>query len=602
MAKEFNITYEKDRQYSGSQFHIGRAKQWIEECQETHSQCQLGSYEGMRPSSNPRKGLWPCRLLYLGSDSAHAQLVDVASHIGSLPQYATLSHCWGPNGLPASAMTTLENFRERQTKISINTLPPTFRDAIDVTRRLGLEYLWIDALCIIQGSMDDWRNEGKIMDAIYAESSVTLAAESSVDANGGLFSDTINLDQGIDTPAQVTTTLSNGRSATLVLQVTDSRSLEVDKRTLSTRAWCLQERVLSRRIIHFFDKGILWECRRHYEVWHSPTIMVPYYCITDYGAQFGKALMGSRDDLINFQKEELLMQQQHYTTLTELEEVRELIRTRPFNLPRWHLYRTWYMYLVPVYSARQLTFFSDRLPAISSIARALHRQTNSDYLAGIWAEEIAMGLAWSPNFTKGAPEVRPEVTPRPSWSWQSYKFPVQWKMHMKHAEYWENGVKTCVQSYIQLLSHDMELVSDDSFGEVRGGRLHLRGKALFGDYTPGENYNNGQLSMRFVNRDGTARAWPPKPLSFHTTEPMPTGELVDDLSTTICLLLCSFEQYTFFLVLRKVADPNIYERKNLFNLTGWNTEWHRQQEVTDEEWGEWAHWVAHGEERDILLI
>ncbi|KAF2024130.1 hypothetical protein EK21DRAFT_51272, partial [Setomelanomma holmii] len=101
--------------------------------------------------------------------------------------YATLSHCWGPEGLPDQAKTTQEALELHKQEIRTEHLPRTFRDAIHATKGLGLEYLWIDALCIIQGSKADWIQEGIKLASIYANSTITLAAESARDSSEGLF-------------------------------------------------------------------------------------------------------------------------------------------------------------------------------------------------------------------------------------------------------------------------------------------------------------------------------------------------------------------------------------------------------------------------------
>ncbi|KAK4206045.1 hypothetical protein QBC37DRAFT_301586, partial [Rhypophila decipiens] len=90
----------------------------------------------------------------------------------------------------------------------------TFQDAIQVTRALGKKYLWIDALCIIQGPDGDWKSEAETMANIFACAYCTIAA-------GTLTTCAFDFDK------------------------------DVDRGTLMKRAWVLQERVLSRRIIHF---------------------------------------------------------------------------------------------------------------------------------------------------------------------------------------------------------------------------------------------------------------------------------------------------------------------------------------------------------------
>ena len=98
--------------------------------------------------------------------------------------YTTLSHCWGavqPFRLFRS------NLRELMDGISIDALPKTFQDAIYATWRFGIRYLWIDSLCIIQDSKEDWNVESSLMAKVYSGCVLNLAAASSKDCNGGLF-------------------------------------------------------------------------------------------------------------------------------------------------------------------------------------------------------------------------------------------------------------------------------------------------------------------------------------------------------------------------------------------------------------------------------
>ncbi|KAF1993977.1 HET-domain-containing protein, partial [Amniculicola lignicola CBS 123094] len=172
------MTLDADRAYTGSRYYIERAIKWVHACRDTHH-CDIPS-----PSqeNTPR---WPRRLLHIGRDIGTLALISTSKK--SRPQYATLSYCWGPNGLPDTAMTTLGSLTAREAHIDELTLPRTFQDAMKLARSLDIEYIWIDALCIIQDSKEDWQTEGSNMGNIYRNSTVTIAAESSEDANGGLF-------------------------------------------------------------------------------------------------------------------------------------------------------------------------------------------------------------------------------------------------------------------------------------------------------------------------------------------------------------------------------------------------------------------------------
>jgi hypothetical protein len=88
--------------------------------------------------------------------------------------WLALSHCWG---LKARFVLDSGNLLERQNGMAMQALPPTFRDAIEVTRRLGYRYLWIDSLCILQDSYKDWEMESALMQEYYQNSILTIALD-----------------------------------------------------------------------------------------------------------------------------------------------------------------------------------------------------------------------------------------------------------------------------------------------------------------------------------------------------------------------------------------------------------------------------------------
>jgi hypothetical protein len=68
-------------------------------------------------------------------------------------KYVCLSHCWGNAQLVKTLTNNIEGMKRG---IALASLPKTFQDAVLMTRRLGIRYLWIDSLCIIQDDGDDW--------------------------------------------------------------------------------------------------------------------------------------------------------------------------------------------------------------------------------------------------------------------------------------------------------------------------------------------------------------------------------------------------------------------------------------------------------------
>lgn len=150
---------------------------WMVQCQTQHS-CG-----GRRDT-----GYMPPRLLYCGSQDIHLVEAETMRDRGRNQAYATLSHRWG-QAPPVTVLTT-ENCQELLHKIRFESLSKTFQDAVLVTRKLGLDYLWIDSLCIIQkGELheSDWQRHVRDMSRIYENCIINIAASYSQDSHGGLF-------------------------------------------------------------------------------------------------------------------------------------------------------------------------------------------------------------------------------------------------------------------------------------------------------------------------------------------------------------------------------------------------------------------------------
>ncbi|KAK3380806.1 heterokaryon incompatibility protein-domain-containing protein [Podospora didyma] len=212
-------------------------RQWLRACDENHTQCHRQSV---------KESFWPKRVIYV-SDRNKLTLVE------EQPQgedYLVLSHCWGDPGKEDHKRywTTRVNYQGRLQGFNYDELPKTFQDAVQVTRALQKQYLWIDALCIIQGPNGDWDSEAKNMADIFAGAYCTIAASSARGWGDGFLKPQSNSpDIGVQgTPSTPTCACDFDK--------------DVDKGPLMERAWVLQERVLSRRTIHFTAAHTYCEC------------------------------------------------------------------------------------------------------------------------------------------------------------------------------------------------------------------------------------------------------------------------------------------------------------------------------------------------------
>lgn len=146
----------------------------------------------------------------------------------------------------------------------MSLLCKTIHDAVIVTRNLQLKYLWIDALCIVQDDLEDWKQEAMKMAESYTQSTITIAAFYSPDGDGGCFHSRPN-----GPTAQLLWTISDGlppKKVSCRSRQPESYYSSVDKAPLNQRAWIMKGRSLSRRIFHFTTEEDLYLMDTQ---WHS---------------------------------------------------------------------------------------------------------------------------------------------------------------------------------------------------------------------------------------------------------------------------------------------------------------------------------------------
>ncbi|KAE9363408.1 HET-domain-containing protein [Stipitochalara longipes BDJ] len=370
----------------------------------------------------------PKRLIDLrafGESSLDARLIEPTSNAN----YVALSYCWG--SAPTNRYhTTMDTLLSRQTRIDYSVMPLTIQHAFEFTRGLGLQYIWIDALCIIQDSKPDWQAESSKMGAVYSQALVTIAADWGDDVGSGCFNRV-----PIDIPTcsdndlfQITSRLSTGDESSLYISDSTAQSSslpEIEQSKLTSRAWACQERLLSARIIHFTEKQLFWECRekiiaedgisRRWEDFH-PAPRLKFH-VTDWNWH------NSTDDSL----------------------------------------REWYGLIQNAYSKRQLTVSTDKLPAISALARLWSHYVGAPYLAGIWQKDVQFGLCWYRN--SASFNSKPSVYRCPSWSWAAIEGEVHWRTEEKGQ----------LESKIRLIDAGVQLESQDPFGHVIGGFIKVTG-------------------------------------------------------------------------------------------------------------------------------
>ena len=128
-------------------------KRWLEKCNEKHALSTCTS-----PSGN-----FPKRLIYLDSETRMACLIDTPQG-EPRPRYIALSYCWGHS--EHNLTTTTDTLGKRMKNIPIGKLGATLKDVFELVLNLGEKYLWIDALCILQGDKDEWERESRNMGGV----------------------------------------------------------------------------------------------------------------------------------------------------------------------------------------------------------------------------------------------------------------------------------------------------------------------------------------------------------------------------------------------------------------------------------------------------
>ncbi|KAF2191802.1 HET-domain-containing protein, partial [Zopfia rhizophila CBS 207.26] len=204
-----------------------------------------------------RESTLPTRVVYVGNESREPYLYETSREEAL---YTALSHCWG--GTQDIHLTaTTADLKDRMDSIPMAALPKTFADAVLLTRELGIKYIWIDSLCIIQNDAEDWARESARMAEVYQNAALTISADGAADGSKGLFQTTkIPLFEEISIPFQNPTGsgLIYARETTLETSGDHVHVIDHKKNDpLRHRGWALQEWLLSSRIAHFTTGELL---------------------------------------------------------------------------------------------------------------------------------------------------------------------------------------------------------------------------------------------------------------------------------------------------------------------------------------------------------
>ena len=393
---------------------LGLAQYWIKTCLTTHVQCR-------KPDGKLVHNF--ARILevdFKGQDYL-LRLVE-GSEILEGSRYITLSHCWGGLSITKLTSTNYESFCK---SISYEALPKTFRDAIDITRLLSVRYLWIDSLCIMQDTVEDWQNQAPQMGQIYHNSWCNLAATAAKDGRDGLFrfldrrpqtleplfvdvpdmgqpkfhelgdSDPTSFDPGTwrGFPHPREGTSWQGMSPGLYECIDrDLWFRNISDSPLGRRAWVVQERLLAPRVLHFGRGQLFWECNalKACELYPDG--------LPDKADLLSTAELKCQEITSGYE----------YQSASSITEEWNIIGPSPRILQSWHN-------VVENYSRANLTFESDKLAALAGLASLFAERVSAAYLGGVWAVHLPRQLMWAIRW----PNQPPQKFMAPSWSWAS---------------------------------------------------------------------------------------------------------------------------------------------------------------------------------------
>ncbi|KAK7917749.1 hypothetical protein PG985_011357 [Apiospora marii] len=399
---------------SGSPYSMGIAASFLAECEEKHEKCFKCP------------ALLPSRVLDTGSSNDMVKLVEPRGQSGT---YACLSHCWG--GEMALA-TTQQTIQRNEAGIPLAELPKTFLDAIQIVRKLGIRYIWIDSLCILQDDADDWARESARMHDVYSNAYLTIAANHAKNSSEGCFN--------IRSPRPSCDVDLPGYASNVhveLLFVTD----EIDwdhgqflSEPLSRRGWALQERVLSQRILHYNTRQMYYECNQG--------------LVGEDGCR-QRRLFCSLDVLFRSDDHDT-----HQVQDKETESNNKGNRNEMFCL--WDS-------LVWMFGKRTLTKSSDRLPASSGLSKLFQNHLRFQYVAGFWSDSLIQNISW-----RALDKAKsPLQGVGPSWSWVSYTGTAA------------NHSDTPRKSIARVLEWKVDLKNKHNpFGEVNSAWLRIHGPLI----------------------------------------------------------------------------------------------------------------------------
>ncbi|KAJ0109704.1 HET domain-containing protein [Diaporthe amygdali] len=387
-----------------------------------HVKVKLDDCIGSHQCEGPRNAELPMRLVDLKAwpESPERIRLVVTDEVLAVSHqtidYVVLSYCWGTT---TAFTTTPATLSSRLKGFNIAGMPRTLRDTVQVARNIGYRYLWIDALCILQGSRQDtvaaadWRYEAARMHWIYGNASLCIVAAGASNSDQGL----MHKDPRVIADDEIAEWVGKGK-------------IPIGCEPISSRAWCFQEWLLSNRLLVFASTGVYYTCDQYVLDTSDP----------DYGFRFPRSLQ-------------------------------EVAAMEDRGNRRYDSWQTMAMN----FCGRSMTEPSDKLPALSGMAQryaSLMGWQPGDYLAGLWRRSLIGDLLWVREEGISSISATPDPTKTgrqygraPSWSWASMDGSI---MYLSLPGGYAPDI-VCIQSCETVKPG----VEDDPFGQVVSGHLDI---------------------------------------------------------------------------------------------------------------------------------
>lgn len=401
---------------SNVEHSLGFIQQWLDTCNESHQGC-------IRPSS-----YLPDRVISLKGDSP--VVIDTKGVMSE--KYITVSHRWGTAFEKKPLMTTKESMDKHKQGIPWEDFPALFQDFLAIAEGLGISYVWIDCLCIVQDDAADWKRQASKMAEIYTNGYLNLAASTAQDSSQSLYFTRGHPDRKYTSASGPVTrkalsaqTLSGKPAMGLKDRCVKIRTAHLSdhqyvqgysingletQNPLLKRAWVFQEQMLSRRTVHFGASEMIWDCRtgRACECYCLDLLSIHASEARKNSVDFDAAPLGSAKTA----------NEHRFLFWTRKQQLGRVFNARS-GLNMRQVLDLW-LDTVQIYAFLHLTFEKDRSYALAGVAHLFSSRLKSRYFYGIWTEDAARSLAWSAALPSTSGSFRQSDVP--TWSWMSRCF------------------------------------------------------------------------------------------------------------------------------------------------------------------------------------